>query len=123
MTKAKTEAIAQITRVVLGLETAIEKLQLVWPRATFSEKGNLLEQITALGERLDVNRIFLAHLKAAEVTVTKASRDEFIRLDRALLRLQELEVETDSVSRVLSVVKSLASAAKLTRKKVSARAT
>lgn len=123
MTKAKTEAIAHITRAVHGLDTAIKALQAVFSRATFSEQGELLEQITALGERLDVNRIFLAHLKTAEVTVSKASSDEFARLDRALARLQTLEVETASVSRVLSVAKALASSAKQTRKKVSSRAT
>ena len=123
MTKAKIEAIAHITRAVSGLELAIENLQMVFSRATFSEQGMLLEQITALGERLDVNRIFLAHLKTTEVTVTKANRDDFARLDRALARLQKLEVEGESVSRVLSVAKALASSVGQTRKNVSRRAT
>jgi len=123
MTSAKIQAIGQMTRAVNGLETAIRELQKIYPMATVSEKSDLLEQITALGERLDINRIFLAHLKTSEVTVTKASRDEFVRLDRALARLQKLEVETNSVTRVLYVAKALASSVKQARKSVSKRAT
>lgn len=123
MSKAKKESIAHITRSVNGLEMAIEELQKAFFRATFSEQGKLLVQITELGERLDVNRIFLAHLKTAEVVVKKASRDEFKRLDRALANLQKLEVESDSITRILSVAKSLAFAVKQTRKSVSKRAT
>ena len=123
MTTAKAEAIGQMTRAVNGLETAISALQAAYDRATFSEQGQLLEQIGDLGERLDVNRIFLAHLRAAEVTVKKASQDEYARLDRALARLQKMEVETASVGRVLSITAALASSVKQTRSKVSQRAT
>ena len=58
-TQAKTNAIAQITRAVNGLEAAVAKLQEAYNTASFSEQGQLLQLITELGERLDVNRTFL----------------------------------------------------------------
>jgi len=123
MIAAKTEAIGQMTRAVNGLETAIAALHAAYSRATFSEQGQLLERIGELGERLDVNRIFLAHLRAAEVTVKKATQGEYARLDRALTRLQKMEVETASVGRVLSITAALASSVKQIRSKVSRRTT
>ena len=123
MTTAKTEAIGQMTRALNGLETAISALQAAYLRATFSEQGKILERIGELGERLDVNRIFLAHLRAAEVTVKKATPGEYARLDSALARLQKMEVETASVGRVLAITAALASSVKQTRSKVSQRTT
>ena len=119
----KTEAIAQITRAVRGLEVAIDKLQEAYRFADFSERGKLLELITELGERLDVNRIFLAHLKAAEVTVAKPTADAYKKLDAALAKLQDLEVQTASVGRVINVATAFAKTVKQTRREVSTRAT
>ncbi len=120
---AKTEAIAQITRAVRGLEIAIDKLQEAYLLADFSEQGELLELITELGERLDVNRIFLAHLKAAEVTVAKPTAEAYKKLDAALAKLQKLEVQTASVNRVINLATAFAKTIKQTRKEVSKRAT
>lgn len=120
---AKPEAIGQITRAVRGLEIAIDKLQEAYLTASFSEQGQLLELIAELGERLDVNRIFLAHLKASEVTVKKPEADAYKRLDKALAKLQKLEVETAGVKRTLNVATALAKTVKATRKEVSSRAT
>jgi hypothetical protein len=121
--KAKTEAIAQITLAVRGLEVAIDKLQEAYAFATFSEQGELLELITELGERLDVNRVFLAHIKASEVTVKTPAADAYAKLDKALAKLHALEVQSAAVSRVLNVAAALGRAAKSTRKEVSTRAT
>lgn len=120
---AKTEAIGQMTRVVRGIDIAIDKLQEAYMLATFSEQGELLELITELGERLDVNRIFLAHLKAAEVTVKKPTPDAYKRLDAVLAKLQDLDVQTAGLSRVLNVATALAKTVKTTRREVSSRAT
>lgn len=119
---AKTEAIGQITRAIRGIEVAIDKLQEAYMLATFSEQGELLEIITELGERLDVNRVFLAHLKPAEVTVKKPTTDAYKKLDAALARMQVLEVQTAGVSRVVNVATALARTVKATRKEVSSRA-
>jgi hypothetical protein len=120
---AKTEAIAQITRAVRGLEIAIDKLEDAYRLATVSEKRKLLLSITELGERLDVNRIFLAHLKAAEVTVKKPDPGAYEKLDAALAKLQVLEVKTGATKKVIRVASALAGTIKRTRNEVSSRAT
>ena len=119
----KIEATAQITRAVRGLEVAIDKLQESYQIADFDEQGELLELITELGERLDVNRIFLAHLKASEVTVEPPGAGAYAKLDAALAELQELEVQTAGVVRVIEVTAALAETVKETRNEVSTRAT
>lgn len=121
--QAKTGAIAQMTRAVRGLESAIDKLQEAYDKATFTEQGDLLQLITELGERLDVTRTFLAHLKTSEVTVTRPDAGAYDRLDRALAKLQELDVQTNAVSRVINVASAVARAIKSTRREVSGRAT
>lgn len=123
MTQAKTEAIGQITRAIRGLEIAIDKLEEAYLSANFSEQGQILQLITELGERLDVNRIFLAHLKAGEVTVQRPQPGAYDQLDAALAKLQELEVQTNSVGRVLRVAGAMARTVKRTRREVSQRST
>ena len=119
----KTEATAQFTRAVRGLEIAIDKLQEAYLFADFSEQGDLLELITELGERLDANRIFLAHLKAAEVKVKKPTADAYKKLDAALAVLQQQEVETAATKKVIRVTLALAGTIKSTRNEVSSRTT
>lgn len=119
----KIEATAQITRAVRGLEAAIDKLQEAYHTADFDEQGELLELITELGERLDVNRIFLAHLKASEVTVEPPDAGAYAKLDAALAELQDLEVQTAGVVRVIEVTTAMAETVKETRNEVSTRAT
>ena len=120
---AKTEAIAQITRAIAGLQGAITTLQLAYGRATFAEQGEILQAITELGQRLDINKIFLAHLKTSEVTVRNPPAAAYTRLDNALARLQAIDVASDSVRRILNVVGALATTVKSTRREVSSRAT
>ena len=122
MTKAKNDAIGQMTRAVRGLDAAIDKLQEAYVLASFSDQGDLLELITELGERLDVNRIFLAHLRASEVTVKPPAKNAYKSLDAALAKLQKLDVQTSAVARVIAVASALASTVKKTRKEVSTRA-
>jgi len=120
---AKTEAIAQITRAIGGLQSAIATLQMAYGKATFAEQGEILQAITELGQRLDINKIFLAHLKTSEVTVRSPSAHAYARLDNALARLHAIDVATDSVRRILNVVGALATTVKSTRREVSSRAT
>lgn len=122
-TQAKTDAIAHITRAVAGLETAIAILQDAYVMATFTERRELLRLITELAERLDINRIFLAHLKTIEVTVSRPSAGAYDRLDRALARLQRIDVATNSVIRIMNVAAALGRTVRSSRREVSRRAT
>ena len=70
---AKTEAVAQITRAVRGLEIAIDKLEEAYRLATVSEKRKLLLLITELGERLDVPRL----LGAADIGILASHQEGF----------------------------------------------
>ena len=105
------------------MEVALDKLDDAYRFATVADKRKLLESITELGERLVVNRIFLAHLKAAEVTVKKPKAEAYEKLDKALAKLQELEVKTGATKKVIRVVSALAGTIKKTRNEVSSRTT
>ncbi len=120
---AKIEATAHLTRAVRGLEVALDKLLEAYHTADFSDQGDILELITELGERLDVNRIFVAHLKATETIVKKPSKDAYRKLDAALAKLQKLDLETDSLSKVLKIANALIRSVGNTREEVSSRTT
>ena len=118
----KTEAIAQMTRAISGLAKAINVLDSAYDFALATEKRKLFRLLTELEERLEINRSFIRHLKASEVVVKKPSNDAYTKLDNALAKLHAIDVQTNGVKRVMTVVAALGSAVKATRAEVSSRA-
>ena len=119
----KTESIAQISRAVRGLERAIDKLDEAVAISSTTQKRQIFKLITQLEERLEVNRAFLRHIRAADVDVSRPPDDAYKRLDTALANLQELEVETNSLRRVMTTTAALVRAVSSTRTEVSSRST
>ena len=119
----KQEAIEQMSRAVRSLKKAIDKLDDAFNSALASDQRKLFKVITALEERLEINRTFLRHLKAAEVVVKKPPAEAYDKLSAAITEMQKVEVETNGFTRLLSVAVALGKTIKTTRAEVSSRAT
>ncbi len=117
----KTEAIAQLQRAIRAIERAMQTLDEVYYQALVPEQRAIFKLSTKLNERLEAAEFFLRHIKAAEVTVKPPGTNSYKKLDKALVDLMAMQLETDSVKRILKVIGAVGDAVKSTREDVSAR--